>query len=214
MITTLIIDRGHATLDKKGKYITPGKQAVLPDGRKVFEGFENQRYVEALVREAKAYKFNIEFTVNPDDPSDPPLFNRVLKANASKHRKTSLFISVHNNAGGGKGEGTEVFTNIGQSLSDAYAEGIIKSIMDLFPDRKMRMDRKDGDSDKEELFYVLRKTNMPAVLIEYGFFDNPKDYDWLSNQDNINKMAKATIEGIVDTNILLYGQEAWETRNY
>lgn len=214
MIDTLILDRGHATLDKKGKYITPGKQALLPNGKRVYEGLENQRYVEALAVYAKEAGFKVEYTVKPDDPSDPPLFNRVLTANNSKSRKTSLFLSIHNNAGGGKGEGTELFTNIGQSLSDKFADGIYKSILSAFPDRKIRADLKDGDFDKEELFYVLRKTNMPAVLIEYGFFDNPKDYEWLSSQLNINGMAKATIEGIVDTLIALYGKEAWETRNF
>ena len=80
--------------------------------------------------------------------------------------------------------------------------------------RKLKEKILDGKSitivDKESNFYVLRNTTMPSVLLEYGFFDTPKDYEFLSNQKNIDKMAKATIEGIVQAIIKLYGKQAWE----
>ena len=93
MVTTLVIDRGHATLSASGNYITAGKQFKFPDKLHVYEGLENQKYVEALASKAKQAGFKVEFTVRPDDPADPSLFNRVLKANASKNRNNSLFIS-------------------------------------------------------------------------------------------------------------------------
>ncbi len=214
MINVIILDRGHATLGKDGKYVTPGKQAIFPNGMHVYEGFENQKYVECLAEKFKAEGFEIEYTVNPDDASDPSLVTRVLKANASKNRRTSFYLSVHNNAGGGKGEGTEVFTSVGQTLSDKFAQGILNEIKRVLPNRKVRSDISDGDLDKEEQFYVLRKTNMPAVLMEYGFFDNLIDYKYLSNPEIINKLCEATVNGVVNTLIALYGKEAWETRNF
>ena len=45
----------------------------------------------------------------------------------------------------------------------------------MFPDEKYRLDYSDGDVDKEANFYVLRKTKMPAVLLEMWFFDNYND---------------------------------------
>jgi N-acetylmuramoyl-L-alanine amidase len=212
MITTLILDRGHATLDSKGKYSTPGKQYTFPDGLHVYEGFENQKYTEAIAEYAKTVGFKIEYTVEPKDPTDLPLYNRVVKANASKARLNALYISIHNNAGAGIG--TEVFTSIGKTLSDTFAEGILNSYQKGIPTRKLRMDTKDGDKDKEENFYVISKTSMPAILIEFGFFDNREDYNWLSNPNTIKMMAKLTVDGIVNTNIQLYGKEAWETRNF
>lgn len=214
MIDTIIIDRGHATLDDKGRYVTPGKQAIFADGTHVYEGRENQKYAECLAKKAEALGFKVQFTVSPTDPSDPSLVTRVLKANASKYRKTSIYLSLHNNAGGRKGEGTEVFTSVGQTLSDKFAQGIINEIRKVLPNRKIRADIADHDDDKEEQFYVLRKTNMPAVLMEYGFFDNPVDYKYLSNPDIIDKMCEATLNGVVNTLISLYGLEAWETRHY
>ena len=213
MINTLILDRGHATLDAKGKYITPGKQAKLPDGRLVYEGKENQRYTEAIAKYAFAKGFKVEYTVLPTDPTDPSLHYRVLKANNSNNRRNSLYLSLHNNAANGKASGTEVFTNVGQSLSDGFAEAIINEYLSELPERKMRIETVDGDKDKEALFYVLKNTTMPAVLIEFGFFDNPVDYDYLSNQVIIDKFAKATVEGIYKQVVKLYGLTAWENRN-
>lgn len=198
MITTLILDRGHATLNEQGHYATPGKQFIFPDKLHVYEGYENQKYTEALAKYGIEAGFKIEYTVKPNNPVDISLASRVTYANKLKDAKNSLYISVHNNAGGGKG--TEVFTSIGQTKSDIFAEGIINAIAEIFPNRPMRLDKKDGDKDKEENFYVLKNTSMPAVLIEYGFFDNREDYEFISNSNNINLLAKATISGIVNSN--------------
>jgi len=197
-ITTLILDRGHATLNKDGEYITPGKQFIFPDKLHVYEGYENQKYVESLASYAKEKGFNIEYTITPSNPADISLSSRVSLANKSPNAKKALFLSIHNNAGAG--EGTEIFTSIGQTTSDRYAEAILNEINTVFPSRKLRLDTKDGDKDKEENFYVLKHTSMPAILIEYGFFDNRKDYDFLSNPINIDKLARATIDGIIDIN--------------
>ena len=213
MINTIILDRGHATLDANGKYVTKGKQATLPDGRKVYEGKENEKYVLAMAAYAATRGLNVEYTVKPTDPSDPALFARVLKANNSRYRNSAIFVSVHNNAANGTATGTEVFTSIGQTLSDKFANAVIKKYQEVLPDRRYRLDYSDKDADKESNFYVLAKTTMPAMLLEIGFFDTPSDYDWLSNEDNITKIAHATIDGIVETIKELYGEEAWANRH-
>ena len=213
MVNTIILDRGHATLDAKGNYATKGKMAVLPDGRKVYEGKENEKYVIAMAAYAAKAGLNVEYTVRPTDPADPSLFARVLRANNSRNRNNAIFVSMHNNAANGTATGTEVFTSVGQTLSDNYASGIISEYEKVFPTRRIRKDLTDKDPDKESNFYVLAKTTMPAVLLEIGFFDTPSDYDWLSNPDTIDKIAKATIDGIVKTIKSLYGEEAWNNRN-
>lgn len=191
---TIILDRGHATLDKDGKYATAGKQFKFPDGLHVYEGYENQKYVERLAFYAEKKGFKVVYTVNPSDPIDTSLTNRVRFANNLANARQCIYVSVHNNAGGG--QGTEVFTSIGETKSDIVAEEVIDAISLQFPLRKMRIDKLDGDKDKEANFYVLAKTIMPAILLEYGFFDNREDYEWLSNPCTIELLAKATIEGI------------------
>jgi len=211
MIDTLILDRGHATLSNTNTYATPGKQYVFPDGLHVYEGYENQKYVEAIARHASLEGFKIVYTVRPNDIRDISLAERVRIANTFPDRKNALYISVHNNAGGG--EGTEVFSSKGKTLSDGFAEEILLSIEKEFPTRKMRYDKSDGDRDKEENFYVIKNTIMPAVLLELGFFDNRKDYEFLSNPLNIERMAKAIVTGVKNNIIKLYGVQAWQLRN-
>lgn len=213
MITTIIIDRGHATLDNKKNYATPGKQHKFEDGLHVYEGYENQKYVECIANYAMLEGFEVVFTVKPNDPKDPSLGERVRIANNHKNKKNALFLSVHNNAGGGKGQGTEVFTSKGKTLSDTFAESIFREIQQSFPYRKMRSDVTDGDMDKEENFYVLKNTAMPAILLEIGFFDNREDYEWLSNPANIEQISRAIVEGIKKACINLYGEKAWVSRN-
>lgn len=193
---TIILDRGHATLNKDGKYATPGKQYTFPDGLHVYEGYENQKYVEALAIYAQARGLKIAYTVSPNNPADISLTTRVKTANSLSSKANAIYVSVHNNAGGG--EGTEVFTSIGNTKSDLFAESVINFIAKAFPNRKMRTDTRDGDKDKEDNFYVLKNTAMPAILIEYGFFDNRKDYDFLSDKKTIKLMAEATIDGILN----------------
>ena len=214
MIKTIIIDRGHATLSADKKYITPGKQAKLSDGRYVYEGRENQKYAEVLATLARRGGYKVEFTVDPKDPSDPSLDRRVRIANSLPDRHNAIFISLHNNAGGNQtATGTEIFTSVGQSLSDTYADGILFVLSTIFPKRRLRVDKRDGDLDKEENFYVLRKTVMPSILIEAGFFDNPTDYDWLSKKENIESFCAAILAGIMNTDIKLYGEDAYYSRN-
>jgi N-acetylmuramoyl-L-alanine amidase len=60
----------------------------------------------------------------------------------------------------------------------------------------MRTDYSDGDADKESRFYVLRKTSMPAVLVEYGFFTNEKEAIKMMDPIYQEKLARLTVKGI------------------
>jgi N-acetylmuramoyl-L-alanine amidase len=44
--------------------------------------------------------------------------------------------------------------------------------------------------------YVLRKTNMPAVLVEIGFISNPNDANLMANSPQL--FARGIYDGILD----------------
>jgi len=44
--------------------------------------------------------------------------------------------------------------------------------------------------------YVLRNSNMPAVLLECGFLDNPDDRAFISDSRNQEKVARDILQGI------------------
>ena len=47
-------------------------------------------------------------------------------------------------------------------------------------------------------FYVVRHTQMPAVLLEMGFLTNPYDESLLSRTDTREKLALAIKDGVVE----------------
>ena len=118
---------------------------------------------------------------------------------ANEHYKTNkncMYFSMHGNAFNGKAHGIEIFTSIGQTKSDSMATSIFNSIVDFFPNEKYRKDTwSDGDVDKEVNYYVLRKTLMPSVLLEFLFFDNLIDCKKMLDVKVQHRLAKAIVNG-------------------
>lgn len=131
-----------------------------------------------------------------------------------------LYISIHVDAAGADGKwhtagGFTVWTSIGQTKSDDLAECIYtKAIPNMteytkvmakgkkagYYDSKQkpfRMDMADGDSDKEANFYVLHKTNCPAVLVECMFQDNKFDVDYLLSDVGKQSIVRTILEGVI-----------------
>jgi N-acetylmuramoyl-L-alanine amidase len=110
---------------------------------------------------------------------------RVQDANAWG---ADYFISLHNNASEiTSASGTEAYVYARTGEAFPLAESIVTSVTDItgLPDR--------GTIVRSGL-YVLRKTAMPAVLVELGFITNPGDAA-LMNQ-NPGLFAQGVYQGI------------------
>lgn len=95
-----------------------------------------------------------------------------------------LFISIHFNAGGGKG--CETYTVGGKNI--AYALSICEHLENLgFINREI----KDGSN-----LYVLKNTRVPSVLVEVCFVDTESDAE-LYKKIGAKNVAKAICEAIV-----------------
>lgn len=96
-----------------------------------------------------------------------------------------LFLSIHCNAvTSTEAHGFEVWTSIGETRADVYAEHFVNEFHKAFPLRALRRDFADGDQDKERTpaqkdLYVLANTDCPAVLVELGFLTNEEEARWL-----------------------------------
>lgn len=102
---------------------------------------------------------------------------------ANEFCPSAAFISIHcNSADAPQAHGMEIWTTPGQGLADELAEAIITLWGGRFPGMTIRRDLRDQDSDKEANFYVLRRTNMPAVLIELAFISNAEEERLLASQ--------------------------------
>lgn len=109
--------------------------------------------------------------------------NEILKkiVNASNAHDVDLNVSIHFNAGGGKG--TEVYVYSQGSKAYPYAEKIVSAISALgFNNRGVKI---------RPSLYVLRKTKAPALLVECCFVDTDDALKY-----NAEAMAKAIVAGI------------------
>lgn len=134
-----------------------------------------------------------------------------------------IFVSIHcNSSKNSSAQGMEIYTTPGQGPADKLAENVVQAWKKYFPRGAIRMDMTDDDSDKEANFYVLRKTVMPAVLVETAFISNSQEESMLRTADYQEKAAKAITAGIlsffgiekeaktVDNSVSEWAKPAWK----
>lgn len=186
---TYILDAGHGGMID-GKYQTAGKRSPkFDDGRILYEGANNREIVSRLINYFHNEGISYYDCVNSEQ--DVSLETRVKRANELAKTKPCVYISIHSDANGDgvnwdKASGMSVYTSIGDTgKSDDFAELVIDELQDNFGNTvKWRTENTDGDKDKEENFYVLKKTNCPAILCELGFHTNKEEafnmltFDW------------------------------------
>ena len=190
-----LLDPGHGGIID-GKYQTAGKRSpVWPDSRQLFEGEFNRSIIELLI--PMLYLAKIDYINLVPTKKDISLGTRTRKANKIyKKDRRAIYLSVHGNAGGGTGY--EIWTSKGQTRSDLIATIFYNEMEKVFPNMKYRPDNSDGDVDKEANYYVLKNTNMPAVLTENFFMDtlNP-DCELMMSKEGRIKIARAHYNAIL-----------------
>ena len=188
----ILIDAGHG-ID------TPGKRS--PDGS-FLEYLWNRQVGDLALTGLRARGFDADLVVT--ETNDITLRTRAMRVNRVCDRMGAsnvILVSIHANAAGnGKSwmnaTGWECYTSPGKTRSDALAECFYKSFSAAFPEKRMRRDLSDGDSDKESNFYILTKTRCPAVLLENFFYDNRDECAWLLLDGTKARIASAIVGGI------------------
>ena len=190
----ILIDNGHGIQTK-------GKRS--PDG-KFLEYAYTREIARQVVTELKNKGYDSELLVPEDD--DIPLSERVCRTNAhcQVFGKTNvILISIHVNAAGNGSKwmnatGWSCYTCKGQTESDRLATCLYDAAIKNFPDKRIRTDFSDADSDWEEGFYILRKSLCPAVLTENFFMDKLSDRDYLQSEVGKQAIVDTHIEGIAE----------------
>ena len=181
-----ILDNGHGGVIN-GVYQTAGKRSPDFGCGVLYEGEFNRWIVNGVIE--KLGTLNKPFYNVCPELEDISLSERVNRANKFyKDNKDSYYVSVHANAGGGTG--WEIFTSVGETKSDEIAKDFCEGFRIHLPDHKER-------GHKESNFYVLRKTIMPAILVEVGFMDHKGDYNKLWDGDFRNKVIDLIVAQIL-----------------
>lgn len=178
----IILDNGH------GKE-TPGKRSPLwKDGTQLFE-WEYTRKLAVAIKDALVAE-GLQGEIIVPESEDVGLSARAMRANeiiAKAGADNCLFVSIHCNAGGGKG--WEVWSTERTNKSDILADCFVEAFNEVFPDRKNR-------GHKEKDFTVIYKTNCPSVLTENFFMDNEEECKFMLSDDCFKRLVKLHVNAI------------------
>lgn len=147
------------------------------------ESTEDRKITKLMVKYLKAQGHTVfDDTVDNGTSQDDVLNKLVAKINS--HSNLDLVVSNHLNAGGGSGIEVYVCGRGGQA--EKYANKVASAMV------KHSGLGAHGEPVKVANYYVLRKTNAPAILTECGFVDNKYD----AQHFDADKMARAIVQGI------------------
>ena len=112
------------------------------------------------------------------------------RANAANAWGADVFVSIHCNAANSKAYGCETYC-----LTDTGSAGrLARLVQEHLPEETGRYDR----GVKTANFAVLRRTNMPAILVETAFIDNYDDNQFLASDAGKKKLATGICKGLCD----------------
>lgn len=182
----IALDDGHG-IDTAGKRTPP-----IPDlnGRVIRENEFNREVVRYLDEELKRFGFET-LLVAPTD-NDTPLKIRVDLAN---NWGADAYVSVHYNAYDGKFDGYDpsghsVHIYPGSKEGRKLADSVLKHLIQGTPQKNRGI--------KENNFFVLRETKMPAILSENGFMDNSAEARLMLDVDFQKEVAREHAKGICE----------------
>ena len=173
----ICLDAGHGIS-------TAGKRS--PDGSLLEYEF-NRDLTLRLKKILEAH--GLEVLLTAYDDVDVPLDSRCKYANVNN---ADYFVSIHANAygdGWNDANGWEIYVVSKGGKAEKLAECIRKHSAELgLKDRGVKVAN----------FQVLRDTNMPAVLIEHGFYTNKEECEKLKSDNFRQKCAECDAKGILE----------------
>src|SRR5881398_1196800 len=175
--TAVVIDAGHGGFDRGG---IPGQR--VPEKKMTLDVAQRLKAV------LTAYGYRVVMTRDSD--VFVPLGTRVAIANSYRD---AIFVCIHFNAARrGSANGIETYFYSSQSLPLASAIHYYVAGGAPTPNRGVR----------RRGFYVLRKTTIPAVLVECGFLTNATEANFAQSSAYQQKLAEEIGRGIRERSLV------------
>jgi len=203
LIRTIVIDPGHGGKDPGASYGKTKEKTIV---------FDVAQRLKTILDDA-----GIRVIMTRDKDEFISLWSR---ANIANKAKADLFVSVHANAARVRqAKGFEIYylsedmddnqrasisavnTKENATLWDMkHTENREQSIglAKLLCDRMGCQLNTRNRGDKSARFYVLKRTDMPSVLIEVGFISNWHEKTNLSSSSYRQKVAETIAEGLIE----------------
>jgi N-acetylmuramoyl-L-alanine amidase len=169
--TTVVIDAGHGGFDRGG---IPGQRVS-----------EKTMTLDVALRLRNVLKANgYRVVMTRDSDVFVPLGTRVAIANSYRD---AIFVCIHFNSAkrsGANGIETYFYSRESLALASAIHVNVVRG--SSTPNRGVR----------RRGYYVLRKTQIPAVLVECGFLTNPTEANYAENAAYRQKLAEEIAAGV------------------
>lgn len=112
------------------------------------------------------------------------------RVNAANTWPADYFISIHSNASTNPAaNGSEVYVYRDSGAAYELAGDVLENMVEA-------VGTKDNGVRTNPSLYVLRKTTMPAILVELGYITNAEDAEKLQN--NQSEFANGIYQGILE----------------
>ena len=178
-------------------YIDQGHNPQSPNTGAEGNGYKEQDVTyEVGIRLAELLRQNPNFEVRLSRPTRQTQLGTsnsgslVARVNDANSWGADYFISIHTNASNSSvANGTEVLVYSTPSIAANLAEDVLQGITEATGLKSRGVKQRPG-------LYVLRKTNMPAILVELGFITNPSDANLMANNPSL--FARGIYNGILD----------------
>ncbi len=184
---TVIIDAGHGGID-------PGKVGVngvyemdinLAIAYKVSDILEEKDIEVIMTRKDNNGLYK-------DSDANKKMADMNKRIEIINTSKASLVVSIHQNSfTSSDAKGAQVFYYKESDEGEELAENIQNKLLEM---DKSNTRQKKSDMD----YYILRKSDIPAVIVECGFLSNPDEARLLSSGDYQDKIAISISDGIID----------------
>lgn len=184
------IDPGHGKL-QRGK-----RSPKLEDGNQFLEYVFNRVITQSLIQVLD--KLNIiYYNVVPEIVCGAMLEGRVYRANSFKSKLPKMFLSIHANAAPAPSNGwcDDSITGI-ETFCFRRNESKGHRGARIFQRHLIANTGAKDRGVKEANFFVLKKTAMPAILVELGFYNNRREVELLMNPEYQNKLVIALASAI------------------
>lgn len=199
----IAIDAGHY----KG---TPGRRCLAAlDPAQTGEWELNRRVADKLEELLERYDCQ---ALRVDDKTGDKLIDLGDRVAAANGWPADVYLSIHHNAGikGGSGGGCVVYTapncQVKSKALQRAAYGAVVSRTGLVGNRATPM--------MERGLYVLRRTKMPAILIECGFMDSKTDVPVILGPYFAEQVADGLLAAMVEVFNLTERKEVRERMSY
>ncbi|MBU3876529.1 N-acetylmuramoyl-L-alanine amidase [Faecalicatena sp. AGMB00832] len=176
----IVVDAGHGGSDpgKVGINQALEKDVNLQISKKVKANLEKQGYVVVMTREDEN---------GIADSKAEDLKKRVSIINETK---PVLALSIHQNSYPGESiHGSQVFYYTHSKDGENIAKTMQEALLAADPENKRQAKANDT-------YYVLKKTEVPVIIVECGFLSNSQEAEKLINDEYQETLAEAICNGV------------------